>query len=137
MTMIYVTGADGFIGKHLTKKLEEVGMSWVSLPREKKNRTWLDFEIQAGSTCIHLAGQSEIKLFLDNAEYLIKETINLALDLIKMNFSQILFASSGLVYGDKSSKPHLEDETVTADHPYSLAKLEAEKIFLNEGCVVL
>ena len=71
--------------------------------------------IQAGSTCFHLAGQSEIKLFSDNAEYLVKETKSLALDLVKMNFSQILFASSALVYGDKSSKPHLEDEAVTVD----------------------
>jgi nucleoside-diphosphate-sugar epimerase len=78
-----------------------------------------------------LAGLSDRNAISIDPEKAILEAKSLALDLIGMNFSNILFASSAAVYGDKQTKPHVEVDDVILDHPYARAKWETENIVLE------
>lgn len=136
MTTIYVTGAGGFIGSRLVQELESAGMPWIPLGRKANGREWAVSKIIPGSICIHLAGQNDLKLASENAERTVCEAKELAAGLVGMNFARLVFASSAVVYGDKSLTPFTEKDAVSAAHPYAMAKLEAEKIFLRSGYTV-
>lgn len=136
LTPIFITGSNGFIGRHLAQRLGEEGFFCMPIQRNKCNLKWIAQRIPPDSTCIHLAGLSDVNSNSIYPEKAIREARSLALDLIDMNFSNIIFASSAAVYSDKETKPRGERDPVVLDHPYARAKWETEKILLKVGGTV-
>jgi UDP-2-acetamido-2,6-beta-L-arabino-hexul-4-ose reductase len=63
---IAMTGADGFIGKNLAVRLDELGMCTLSLVRGSDRQTWFDAIAQA-DVVVHLAGANRP---VDPAEFI-------------------------------------------------------------------
>jgi len=137
MTQIFVSGSSGFIGRQLTRGLGEEGLSWAPMQRSKSNCEWINPRIPANSICIHLAALNDLNLTSIDPEKAIREAKSLALELIGMNFSHIVFASSTMIYGDKNTVPHTEGGLVKLDHPYARVKWEVENILLKAGGTVV
>ena len=131
--MMYITGANGFIGQHLTKELSSRMISWRELARIRDNTGWIEEKDHTGQLCIHLAAQNNLKSCNDSPEQVVLDAQQLAKSLVNMNFSHIIFASSAVVYGYKSNNLHLETDPTINEHPYAKAKLAAEKIILDAG----
>ena len=136
--MIYITGSSGFIGRHLTQKLDDYDIPWKRLERNIKNNGWLELNIPIGSVCFHLAANNSLKSSTFNPEVTIIEAKNLACALLEMNFSKIIFSSSGVVYGSDSINAYQEkDKSSTSTHPYLQAKLVVEKLLIEHGHLVV
>jgi nucleoside-diphosphate-sugar epimerase len=105
--------------------------------RAKSNCQWITQRIPSDSTCIHLAGLSDLNSAAIDPEKAIRDARSLALDLMDMNFSNVIFASSAAVYGDKQTKPHGEVDPVVLDHPYARVKWETENVLLKGGATVV
>tara|TARA_A100001035_G_scaffold278797_1_gene278503 strand:- start:777 stop:1721 length:945 start_codon:yes stop_codon:yes gene_type:complete len=155
MKNIWVTGARGFLGQHLSKSLIEkkhnvfgIGSykkfkykhdnplfkKFVSGNINKKNLQKL-YDI-AGSPDIifHLAGSSSvgesIKSPLLDFKKTVLSTSNLLEFIRKRNLSsKVVFTSSAAVYGDIHNKPITENDKCKPFSPYGCNKLIAEKLF--------
>jgi UDP-2-acetamido-2,6-beta-L-arabino-hexul-4-ose reductase len=105
---IVVTGADGFIGKNLIRRLEDIGLletEVISLTRESSNEEWEE-AIECANCIIHLAGvnrsDSDNDFIYGNVDST-KRICNLVSD--RAGSPRIFFASStkavsGTPYGD-------------------------------------
>lgn len=107
------------------------------MKRNDNNCKWISQRIPPNSTCIHLAGLSDLNSNSIDPDNALREARSLALDLMDMNFANIIFASSAAVYGDKQTKPHAESDPVVLDHPYARVKWEVENILLKGGGTVV
>jgi len=148
---VLVTGACGFVGKHVLTELastgyEVIGMDIGTPPAGLSpdhfipaNITDAAFMIQAianlaPDACIHLAGLA----FAGGGNPQTILNINLVgatnvLEAFKLAHSKarILFVSSAHVYGMKTrSTPIKEDDPLNPDTFYSIAKMAADRIFL-------
>tara|TARA_Y100000590_G_C15739781_1_gene1019842 strand:+ start:1746 stop:2591 length:846 start_codon:yes stop_codon:yes gene_type:complete len=133
MTSILVTGAGGFIGKHLSTKLAEkkkykivkIDRSFGDISEEK---TWKKFPIC--KTVIHLAGQTFVpSSWVNPSRFLNTNVIStiLALDYCKKNKAKLILLSSYL-YGNTRKTPIDETEAVKPTNPYAQSKKISEDI---------
>ncbi|PIU21161.1 MAG: hypothetical protein COT15_03740 [Candidatus Diapherotrites archaeon CG08_land_8_20_14_0_20_34_12] len=152
---ILVTGADGFIGKSLCKKLSKKGFFVIALILNKKNsekdlRKIKNLKIieaditqknlsgiinQNFDFCIHLAGISDVNFAEKNpkkAEKINVEGTNKVLQACKkLNCKGIIFASSNKVYG-KGRKGLIDEKSkVSGETIYAKTKISAEKKVLD------
>lgn len=133
---IVVTGASGFIGTHLIKKLLRTNFEICCVSRQPINirnsvtvKTYYDTPV--GDTLIHLAENSNrIKGNQTNHSTTILKHLS------SKGFKRIIYLSSVAVYGDKSLKPHKPDEKVFPYDNYSKYKIACEKIIKEKNGVV-
>lgn len=100
------------------------------------SRNWKDpsYELPPGDVLIHLSESSV-------ASEVTEETK--ALNLLKLQkilssgYRRIIYASSGVIYGDSQSTPHKETDVPAASSPYARSKVEAEALVLGAGGVAL
>lgn len=124
---IGVTGANGFLGSFLVKKLKKEGYSVHCFCGDLLKITDLqDFFINKNiSTMIHLAGK-----FSSSSEELIKSnlitTSNLLNSIPKSNFKKIIFSSTAAVYGNSKTMSDENDSPSPIDD-YSFSKYAAEE----------
>jgi len=158
---ILITGADGFIGSHLTEALVRVGyeVRAFALYDARGSRGWLDrlapglldsFEIRVGDIrdgesvsdavrgceiVVHLAALIGVPYsYASPASYVdtnVNGTLNLLLAARDLNVEAIIHTSSSEVYGCADVVPIGEEHPLRARSPYSASKIAADQLALS------
>lgn len=158
MERILVTGADGFIGSHLTEELVKQGYSVRAFVLYNSFNTWgwLDIlpksimnnvevfqgdirdpngvkEAMRGATAVfHLAALIAIPFSYHSPDtYVdtnIKGTLNILQAAREMNISRVLVTSTSEVYGTAQYVPIDENHPFQGQSPYSATKIGADRL---------
>lgn len=134
-----ITGASGFLGRHLTALLEDTGLSVRPVSRRPLFGMHLvqDYsETPAGDVLIHLAelaDRAEVNRL--GQRYVTRAASVLAS--LSRSYERIIYASSGVVYGDEREFASRVDAPVLATDAYSESKLLNERIALDSGGTVV
>lgn len=161
MSKILVTGADGFIGSHLTEALVRQGheVRAFVLYNSFNSWGWLDdcaddvkggFEVFAGdirdphgvhaamvgcSAVLHLAALIAIPYSYHSPDtYVdtnIKGTLNVVQAARELEIEKVVHTSTSEVYGTAQSVPITEDHPLQGQSPYSASKIGADQIALS------
>jgi len=159
MKKILVTGADGFIGSHLTERLHSEGYSVRALSQYNSFNSWgwlediecLDnIEVISGdvrdlSFCnsltkgvdivFHLAALIGIPYsYIAPESYIdtnIKGTMNMCQASINNDVSHFIHTSTSEVYGTANYVPIDEDHPLKPQSPYSASKIAADAMALS------
>lgn len=158
---ILVTGADGFIGSHLTESLVRAGFEVRAFVMYNSLGSWgwLDecapdvkgnFEVFAGDvrdpygvrssmrncdTVAHLAALIAIPYSYYSPEtYVdtnIKGTLNILQSAQDLGLSKVIHTSTSEVYGTARFAPITEDHPLQSQSPYSATKIGADQIAIS------
>lgn len=159
MKKILVTGADGFIGSHLTEMLVSKGYKVKALSQYNSfnNYGWLeeikcksDIEIFSGDirdsnycdyvskdidTIFHLAALIGIPYsYLSPDQYIdtnVRGTLNICQSAKKNNVSRLIHTSTSEVYGTAKYVPIDEKHPLQPQSPYSASKISADMIAMS------
>ncbi|WDH35399.1 GDP-mannose 4,6-dehydratase [Pseudomonas chlororaphis] len=141
---LFVTGLNGFVGRHLRSRLDAADSGWELLPAPPFDLTQpqslQDLWPELPDAVIHLAGQTFVpEAFRDPARTLqinLLGTLNLLQALKARGFSgTFLYVSSGDVYGqvDENDLPIDEHQPPSPRNPYAVSKVSAELLCLQWG----
>jgi len=130
MSKILVTGANGFVGRHLTKALLDKGHEVIAVTSSMGNiafeTTWNNFP--ATETVIHLAAKTFVPDSWKQPEAFMETnafgTLR-ALEYCRKHQANMVFISSYL-YGNPTSLPIHETAPIFTPNPYALSKKTAE-----------
>lgn len=149
---VLITGATGFIGRHLIKRLttEKVSVRALVLPDEETSvlnlfgieivqGNVLDYQSlqRAASNCqgiFHLAARTEASgpSRKDLGEVNVQGTANVARAAMFAGVDRLVFCSSGALYGRALRNRSITEETVPLpDSPYGQSKFAAEQVLLS------
>jgi len=158
MKTILVTGADGFIGSHLTEKLLDEGYKvrafvyynsfnswgWLdTLPKERlkgveifsgdvRDHNGVRKAMKGVDVVFHLAALIGIPFSYHSPDsYIetnIKGTLNILQAAMSENLKRVLITSTSEVYGTARQVPIDESHPLQAQSPYSATKIGADKI---------
>ncbi|MFA7269353.1 MAG: NAD-dependent 4,6-dehydratase LegB [Sterolibacterium sp.] len=161
MTRILVTGADGFIGSHLTEALVRQGFPVRAFVQYNSFNSWgwLDhcaaditgnFEVFAGDirdfhgvrtamrgceSVLHLAALIAIPYSYHSPDtYVdtnIKGTLNVVQAARELELKRVIHTSTSEVYGTARFVPITEDHPLQPQSPYSATKIAADQIALS------
>jgi nucleoside-diphosphate-sugar epimerase len=138
VTRVLVTGANGFIGKHLCKWLTENGFNIVDgksrsyqRPLDVTNLGQLASTCRNVNTVIHLAGKTSIKVSLLDPYWTYYINYIGALNLLeacRLRDVKRLINVSTYVYGQPYDVPINEKHRINPHSPYTKSKLLAEML---------
>jgi NAD dependent epimerase/dehydratase len=161
MSKVLVTGADGFIGSHLTEALvrAEYDVRAFVLYNSFNSRGWLDhcgddvqgkFEIFAGDVrdpngvraamkgcdaVLHLAALIAIPYSYHSPDTYVdtnvKGTLNIVQAARDLGVSRVVHTSTSEVYGTARFVPITEDHPLQGQSPYSASKIGADQIAMS------
>jgi dTDP-glucose 4,6-dehydratase len=161
---VLVTGADGFIGSHLTEALVRDGYDVVAFVQYNSFGSWgwLDrcdadvrgkFEVVAGDirdafgvasamkgcdAVFHLAALIAIPFsYRSPGSYIdtnVTGTLNVLHAAQQFNLSRVIHTSTSEVYGTAKYVPIDEDHPLQAQSPYSASKIGADALALSFFC---
>lgn len=149
-----ITGATGFMGPHLVKRLSDEGHSCRCLVRSKKkaeklsefrNTEIIEGDITSPSTLIgvadgadrliHMATLGHMSNFVVSEEMFesvnVQGTVNIMTEALKSNVPRIVHCSSVAAMGICDEIPSNENTKCNPHHPYGRSKLKAEEIVRN------
>lgn len=146
-----VTGATGFVGRHLVKRLVEEGISVTCLVRETSdikflkelgvelvygnimNKESLEKAVEDIDLIFHLAGEVYPKRSKRYFHANVIGTRNLMQACVGKNIRKVVYFSSTAVYGPTKERQLFVDETYPCNpiSDYGKSKLEAEGIVLH------
>lgn len=158
---ILVTGADGFIGSHLTEELIRRGYdvrafvyynsfnSWGWLD-QVKSRTTISFDVFSGdirdphgvkeamkgcSVVLHLAALIAIPYSYHSPDTYVdtnvKGTLNIVQAARELGVAKVVHTSTSEVYGTARCVPITEDHPLQGQSPYSASKIGADQIAMS------
>jgi nucleoside-diphosphate-sugar epimerase len=139
MYKILVTGASGFVGKHLTKALLEANHTVFAIESSSGNialaSTWENFP--KAEIVIHLAAKTFVPDSWIHPDKFIETNVNgtlQALEYCRKHKAKLVFLSSYL-YGNPKTLPIKEDAAIYTLNPYAFSKKTAEDLccFYNEA----
>ena len=158
---VLVTGADGFIGSHLTEALVREGYDVRSFVHYNSFNSlgWLDycdqdvedgFEVFAGDirdaygvrtamrdcdTVIHLAALIAIPYSYYSPGTYVETNVTGTLNVVQaardLGLERVIHTSTSEVYGTARTVPISEDHPLQAQSPYSASKIGADQIALS------
>ena len=158
---ILVTGADGFIGSHLTERLVKQGhqVSAFTFYNSFGLKGWLDYSnkeirnkinfisgdirdnqavknaVKGVDIIYHLAALIGIPHSYTSAEsYLdtnVKGTLNVLMAAREYNTKKIIHTSTSEVYGTAKFVPMTEDHPIIGQSPYSASKIAADQLAIS------
>src|SRR3990167_9080902 len=158
---ILITGADGFIGSHLTEALVRAGYTVRAfvLYNSFNSWGWLDrcaedvrgkFEVFAGDirdpngvrtamkgcdAVLHLAALIAIPYSYHSPDTYVDTNVKGTLNVVQaprdLGLSRVIHASTSEVYGTARFVPITEDHPLKGQSPYSASKIGADQIALS------
>ena len=161
MKKILITGADGFIGSHLTEALVRAGYDVRAfvLYNSFNSWGWLDscavdvkgkFEVFAGDVrdlngvrtamkgcdaVLHLAALIAIPYSYHSPDTYVDTNIKGALNIVQaardLGVSKVVQTSTSEVYGTARFVPITEDHPLQGQSPYSASKIGADQIAMS------
>ena len=140
MRKVLVTGSEGFIGKHLVKRLESLDNE-VDVIDLKIGTDILNIQELLNDTydCVyHLAANADVRGGVDNPDIDIADNIlgtHEVLEYMRLhNCDNIIFTSSATVYGERDDIPTPECAgNITPISLYGASKLAAENLIHAYG----
>ena len=159
MKKIFITGATGFIGSHLTEYLVEKGFDVVGFDRYNPNNHWgwledskykneiqvilgdvrdYDSVSKAMEDCdavFHLAALIGIPYsYISPLAYIrtnVEGTYNVLEAAKNLNLEQVLITSTSEVYGTAQYIPINENHPLVGQSPYSASKIAADQLAIS------
>lgn len=142
-----VTGASGFIGSAVVKALLAAGASVIAVSRSRpdvpkgvEHRQVSDYgatPAPGGSVLIHLAETHDIAIAdRAGAACHLDASLRVARNLLDKPYQTVIYASSGVVYGDGDCRPHHPDDPIATNSAYAAAKHAVEKLVMARGGTV-
>ncbi|MDA9723199.1 GDP-mannose 4,6-dehydratase [Candidatus Pelagibacter sp.] len=161
MKKIFITGAGGFIGSHLTQKLVKKGYTVTALFRynSSNSKGWLDIDkdesdgnfeslfcdlgdkdflnraLKKQDIVLHLGALIGIPYSYKAVESYIKSNIigthNILEGCIKNNVSHLIHTSTSEVYGTPKDLPINEKNLLQPQSPYAASKVAADQLAMS------
>lgn len=150
---VLVTGATGFIGRHLVERLTAAREHVRAFVRPTTNAAWLDslgVEVVRGDigdaraieravdgceVVFHLAAKTEAAGLLSRQDVQvtnIQGTENVARAAVRAGIERLVFCSSVAVYGRIAKNQLIDENTETnTDSPYGESKVRGEQVVLS------
>ena len=158
---ILITGADGFIGSHLTELLVRAGYDVRAFVMYNSFNSWgwLDkcdkdiegqFEVVAGDirdpngiasamqgcdAVLHLAALIAIPFSYNSPDSYVSTNINGSLNILqaarRLDTKKIIFTSTSETYGTAQFVPITEKHPINAQSPYAATKVAADQLALS------
>jgi nucleoside-diphosphate-sugar epimerase len=132
MKTVIVTGANGFVGRHLIRKLaastfhvQGIGSSFGDL---SDGKTWS--RLPPADIVIHLAAKSSVPGSWECPSDFVQSNClgtSYALEFCRQHNAKLIFFSS-YMYGDVGAKAIPESAMIYAKNPYALTKLFSENL---------
>ena len=141
-TIIVITGATGFIGSALCKKLEEKKeYSIIKVTRSQKLKSGFCHvtsyqQTPPGDILIHLGEDPDRSRVNKMGDSYLEITNQVMESLIKKGYKKIVYCSSSIVYGNQGKNLYSENMPTYADDIYTTVKLENEERVLRSGGIV-
>tara|TARA_E500000331_G_scaffold345517_1_gene383178 strand:- start:38 stop:982 length:945 start_codon:yes stop_codon:yes gene_type:complete len=144
--LVAVTGANGFIGKHLCRQLTKDGFKVRAIQRKKapdvfniknleEDNNWEDafLDVDVIIHCaskVHDFGPPSLKSLDLYREINVKATKEIAIKAVQCNVRKFIFISSIKVNGEKTKldRPFTNYTSPKPNDNYSISKLEAEDV---------
>jgi nucleoside-diphosphate-sugar epimerase len=142
MSSVLVTGAAGFIGRHLVAALRRRGDDVIVVDTEcgdvAEASTWRDYP--AAEAVVHIAGRSFVPESWEVPGDFVRTNVLgtvAALEYCRRHAARLVFPSS-YMYGNAVRQPIAEDAALICQNPYALSKRLAEEScrFFADRCGV-
>ncbi len=137
MTKIFITGANGFVGKNLIAVLKKRNLSFIAGDRSLygdlvTQDNWSEI-LRGCASIIHLAERVHVmeETSMDPLEQFrminVRTTLNIALAAKRCGIKRFIFISSVKVNGEETlNTPFTADDKPSPKEPYGISKMEAE-----------
>jgi UDP-glucose 4-epimerase len=142
-----VTGAFGFMGRAVVTALAQRGVPVLAASRHPSSdkpasqSVMLDSYAELQPTdrddvLLHLAEPNDIGAAEQQGEAYVRERLASLSELLAKGWSSVVYASSAVVYGTASRRPHKTSDTLEPAGVYASAKLACEREVLARGGAV-
>lgn len=134
ITSVLVTGSDGFIGRHLIRKLRDRGVAVeeFDITKGKDAADFKSFEsLRKVDAVVHLAARTFVPDAFENPARIYRENIGGTLNVLeycRMNSIKKIVYASSYVYGRPERLPIDENHTAGIQNPYGRSKLIGEAL---------
>ncbi len=142
---LVVTGASGFLGGAVVAESQRRGWDtlgvtrrpWTPPPGATAMRRDNYNHPPHGDALVHLAEDNDLASVERLGEAYCDAALSLVERLVEQARGRLVYASSAVVYGSTSRRPHAVDDPVTASSTYARTKLLCEQRVVASGGVAL